>query len=241
MKLIKVKGIVIREVPYKDNDKIITILTDTYGKISCLAKGAKKTNSALLASSQFLVYSEFVLYKGSKFYHVNSASIINMFYDLRMDFDKLEIAFLLTKLISLVTDEYQDTNNILILFLNTLYLLQQGKKDKKLVITVFKIRLFCILGFTPRIDRCNKCGHALIEKENKNEIYYDYVSNVFCCGDCAKKEDMKRYIQISHQTVIAIRYVSLTDIRKIFSFIIEDLDNFYLFGQVYADAMTNGI
>ena len=45
MKLIKVKGIVIKEVPYKDNDKIITILTDTLGKISCLAKGAKKTNS----------------------------------------------------------------------------------------------------------------------------------------------------------------------------------------------------
>lgn len=241
MKLIKVKGIVIREVPYKDNDKIITLLTDTYGKISCLAKGAKKTNSGLLASSQFLVYSEFVLYKGSKFYHVNSASIINMFYDLRMDFDKLEIAFSLTKLISSVTDEYQDTSNILILFLNTLYLLQQGKKDKKLVITVFKIRLFCILGFAPRIDKCSMCGQALIQKENKKDIYYDYVSNVFCCGECIKNSDKKRYIQISHQTVIAIRYVVLTQIRKIFSFNIEDLDNFYLFGQVYTDTMTNGI
>ena len=42
MKLIKVKGIVIREVAYKDNDKIITILTDTIGKVSAIAKGAKK-------------------------------------------------------------------------------------------------------------------------------------------------------------------------------------------------------
>ena len=90
MKLIKIKGIVIKETSYKDNDKIITLLTDTYGKISCMAKGAKKTNSPILANCQYLVYSEFVLYKGTNFYHVNSASIINMFYKLRTDFENLQ-------------------------------------------------------------------------------------------------------------------------------------------------------
>lgn len=241
MKLIKVKGIVIKEVPYKDNDKIITILTDTLGKISCLAKGAKKTNSPLLASSQFLVYSEFVLYKGSKFYHVNSANMINMFYDLRVDFDKLEIAFSLTKLVSNVTDEYQDTSKILVLLLNTVYLLQEEKKDKRLVITVFKIKLFCLLGFMPRADKCNICGRVLLDNEKHGNIYYDYVSNTFCCAECTIGKDKKRYIEVAESTVIAIRYVSLTTMKKIFSFNIENLDNFYLFGQVYTDAMTNGI
>lgn len=242
MKLIKTKGIVIKEVPYKDNDKIITILTDNLGKISCIAKGSKKTNSPLLASSQFLVYSEFVLYKGAKFYHVNSANIINMFYDLRVDFDKLDIVFSLTKIISNVTDEYQDTSDILILFLNTIYLIQEGSKDKRLVITVFKIRLFCILGFTPNIQKCSCCGHALIDKEKKDsEIYYDYVSNIFCCYECIKNNDKRRYIKVNESTIIAIRYVAMTNIRKIFSFNITDIDNFYLFGQVYTDAMLNGI
>ena len=60
MKLFKVKGIVIKEIQYKDNDKIITLLTDEFGKISCLAKGAKKNNSPLLAACQLFVYSEFV-------------------------------------------------------------------------------------------------------------------------------------------------------------------------------------
>ena len=64
MNLIKVKGIVIKEISFKENDKIITLLTDNLGKISCIARGAKKTNSTLLACSQFLVYSEFVLFKG---------------------------------------------------------------------------------------------------------------------------------------------------------------------------------
>lgn len=241
MKLIKVKGIVIKEVPYKDSDKIITILTDKLGKISCLARGAKKTNSSLLASSQYLVYSEFVLYKGSKFYHVNSAYIIKTFYDLRVDFDKLEVAFSLTRLISSVTDEYQDTAQILILFLNTIYLLQEGKKEKRLIVTVFKIKLFCLLGFTPRIDKCNMCGQVLFDGTKHDEIYYDYVMNVFCCKNCIGNKDKKRYIMVNEATVIAVRYISLTAMKKIFSFSISDLDNLYLFGQVFTDTMTNGI
>ena len=79
MKLFKVKGIVIKEIQYKDNDKIITLLTDEFGKISCLAKGAKKNNSPLLAACQLFVYSEFVLYKGTSFYHINSAETIDFF------------------------------------------------------------------------------------------------------------------------------------------------------------------
>ena len=103
MKLIKVKGIVIREITYKDNDKIITILTDGLGKVSAIAKGAKKTNSPYLASSQFLVYSEFVLYQNTGYYYLNSAESINTFYNLRIDLDKLQLVFDMTKLINIVT------------------------------------------------------------------------------------------------------------------------------------------
>ena len=92
MKLCKTKGIVIKETSYSDNDKILTVLTEKFGKISCMAKGARKTNSSLLAPSQFLVYSEFVLYKGSNFYHINSAEVINTFYSLKTDYDKLKEA-----------------------------------------------------------------------------------------------------------------------------------------------------
>ena len=74
--LIKVKGIVIKETTYKENDKIITLLTDDLGKIACIARGAKKTNSPILANAQYLVYSEFVLYKSRNFYYVNDEKVL---------------------------------------------------------------------------------------------------------------------------------------------------------------------
>lgn len=243
MKLIKVKGIVIKEIPYKDNDKIVTLLTDTLGKISCLARGAKKNNSPILASSQYLVYSEFILYKGTNFYHINSATVINTFYNFRVDFDKLQIAFELTKILQIVTDENQDTSKILSLFLNTIYMLDVSQKESRLITTSFKIKLFCLLGFAPNISKCSFCDKKITEKnENeKLEIYYDYVSNSFCCSDCIEGKDKKRYIMLTESTIIAIRYVILTTMNKIFSFELKDVNNFSLFGQVYTDTMINGM
>lgn len=244
MRLIKVKGIVIKEIPYKDNDKIVTILTDSLGRISCMARGAKRTNSPILANCQYLVYSEFVLYKGKNFYHINSASVINTFYDFRIDFDKLQIAFELTRLLQMTTDENQDTSKILTLFLNTIYVIEKYDKNKRLVETAFKIRLFSLLGFSPRVEKCHQCGKLFSEdKENlsQNGIVYDYVSNVFSCSNCASQIDKRRCIKIQESTLIAIRYVLLTEMKKIFSFELKDIDNFVLFGQVYTDAMTNGI
>lgn len=241
MNLIKVKGIVIREVQYKDNDKIITILTDTLGKISCIARGAKKTNSPILANSQYLVYNEFVLYKNKNFYYINSASIVDTFYNLRVNLDKLEIVFELTKILQRVTDENEDTTDILKLFLNTLYILNKLDKNNDLIVATFKIKLFCLLGFMPRIEKCAQCGQAFGNIDVKDRVYYDYVSNIFCCGECIKSKDKRRYIEINRITLIAIEYIMKSDIKKVFSFELKDISGIKLFSQVYSDAMLGGI
>ncbi len=240
MKLIKVKGIVIREVTYKDNDKIITILTDSLGKVSAIAKGAKKTNSPLLASSQFLVYSEFVLYQNTGYFYLNSASVINTFYNLRVDFDKLQLVFDITKLLNLVTDENQDCEKILQLFLNTIYVLDKMDKDKRLIINAFKIKLFALLGFAPRQDKCTSCSKPLLE-ENEEFVYYDFIDNVFLCEECRKAVDKKRIIRISKATYNAIFYVMRVEVKKIFSFELKSYTDFELFGQVFTDAMISGL
>lgn len=241
MKLIKVKGIIIKEVNYQDNDKIITILTDELGKVSCMAKGSRKINSPILANSQYLVYSEFVLFKGSKFYYVNSADIINTFYKLRTDFDKLQTVFELTKLLFNVTDENQDTKNILKLFLNTIYIIDTMDIKVEFIIAIFKIKLLSLLGFAPRMDKCS-CKESFFDELNKNEfIYYDCTNNVFLCENCAKKENNRKFLKINNYTYIAIKYVMNAEIKKIFNFKLKDSNEFEIFSKVYLDNITNGI
>ena len=240
MKLIKVKGIVIRESTYKDNDKIITILTDSIGKVSVIAKGAKKTNSPYLASSQYLVYSEFVLYQNTGYFYLNSASVINTFYNLRIDLDKLQIVFELTKLINSVTDENQDCEKILKLFLNTIYALDKLDKDKKLIVNAFKIKLFTLLGFAPRQDKCANCSKLLLVAEEEF-VYYNYVDNVFLCENCKGVGDSRNVIRLTKATFNAIFYVIRSDLKKMFSFELKNYTDFELFGQVFTDTIFSGI
>ncbi len=49
MGIINTKGIIISENNTGDFDKMLTILTPGLGKIGCLAKGARKPKSLLMA------------------------------------------------------------------------------------------------------------------------------------------------------------------------------------------------
>ena len=46
-RLVKTKGIVLSEVNFSESDKMLTVLTPDLGKISCVAKGARKMQSTL--------------------------------------------------------------------------------------------------------------------------------------------------------------------------------------------------
>lgn len=230
MKLFRVRGVVIKEIPYKENDKIITLMTDTLGKISCMAKGAKKTNSPLLAPCQFLVCSEFVLYKGTSFYHINSAEIVDTFYKLRTDYDKLEIAYHITKILNTLTYENQESDGTLSLFLNTIYLIENTDKLASYIKSVFKLKLLALLGYSPNIVRCESCNIKMIEKDNNQKnFYYSFITNTAICNQCydnimqkSKNGGIpKTYNKILEATFYAISYVISSDIKKVYSFEIK--------------------
>lgn len=243
MRLFKVKGIVIKEVQYKENDKIITIMTDKLGKISCLAKGAKKNNSPILASSQFLVYSEFLLYKGTNFYHINSAEMLESFYSLRTDYDKLEKAFEVSKLLNKLAYEEDEETEIMSLFLNTLYIIENKDKHFDLVRNTFLLKLLCLLGYAPRLYKCSCCNEKMFNDKSSKDTryYYDRTNNSAVCELCYNKVitnnkmDIRKYKEIGEGTLYSLLYVIASDTKKIFSFDIKGktLDEFSDFVNEY--------
>lgn len=231
MRIFKVKGIVIKEMVYKETDKIITLMTDKFGKISCMAKGAKKNNSPILASSQFLVYSEFLLYKGTNFYHINSAEMLESFYSLKTDYDKLEKAYEVTKTLNKLAYENEDSEDLLSLYLNTLFVISSKDKDFKLIHSIFKLKAMCLTGYTPHIYKCSKCNEILATKDRVLVTYFDKTNNKCECENCYKKgsenitisnKKIKKYRNITDSILVAMLYVISSRVKKVFSF---DLDN----------------
>ncbi len=61
-----VHGIVLREVAYKESDKILTVLTDKNGQMTVSARGSRKKGGGVSAAAQLLIWSEMTLseYRG---------------------------------------------------------------------------------------------------------------------------------------------------------------------------------
>ena len=210
MKLVKTKGIIIAEHNVSDFDKMLTILTPNLGKIECLAKGSRKPKSLLLAGSQFLCFGEYILYKGSDNYSMNSCEIIELFYKIRIDLDKLKYATYITKIVSDVTTQNQNNYKVLQLYLNTLYVIAETDKEIELVTSIFRIRLMSVIGFRPQIEECVSC------KRKEELTHFSIKDSGFKCSACAKQDSGA--IEITQTTKDALRYIILADAKKIYSF-----------------------
>ena len=210
MKTVKTKGIIIAEKIMSDFDKMLTILTPNMGKIECVAKGARRPKSLLMAGTQFLCFGDYLLYKGSENYSMNSVETIELFYNIRTDLDKLKYAVYITKIVNDVTTENQNNYKVLQLYLNTLYVISNTDKDLELVTSIFRLRLLSIIGYRPEIKECKTC------KQTENITKFSIKDNGFKCEACGKQD--KGAIGMSETTKDAIKYIILADAKKIYSF-----------------------
>lgn len=90
-------------------------------------------------------------------------------------------------------------------------MLAETKEDPEWIISIFKLRLICILGFMPRIHNCSSaCG------EKEQLLYFSIRDNGLKCAICAKQDTS--VIQIASGTKDAIKYIVLAPAKKLFSF-----------------------
>ena len=227
MGIIKTTGIVILESNMGDFDKMVTILTPDIGKIGCAVKGARKPKSTLMAGSQFLSFSNFVLFSGPNSYNVNSLETIEVFYNIRNDINKLNYASHICKIINDVTYENQNTYNILQLLLNTLYMISESDLDLDFILSVFNFRLMHYLGFTPKLGKCANCD------DSENIAYFSIQNSGFECEPCSRTD--KSAISINEDTFNAIKYIISSHAKKIFSFKVseESLKQLKLISSLY--------
>lgn len=227
MSLVRTQGIVIGEVNTGEADKILTIFTNKHGKIQAAFKGARRPKSNLIACSQFLVFSDFIFFKGKDLYKVNSCEVIETFYNIRNDLIKLTYASYAAEVIREVIHENLPSYRVLQLFLNTLFTLSETDKSPELIIRAFEFRLMSLIGYKPRVDNCAKCG------QDKECLYFSFEKNGLVCSEC--EQGLTGAISISEGTARALRYVIKSDIKKLFSFSVPEsvLKELRIISEIY--------
>lgn len=221
MAYIKTRGMVVREIAAGEYDKILTVITDELGKISVSAKGVRRSGNRYSAGTQILSYCDWVLYKGKSTYILNSCEIIHSFYEIRQDVTLLAYTAHMLDIISDATYENQPAREPLTLLLHATHALAQKSRNPDLVIRVFSLKLVQIMGYTPFLTGCCKCGTKAIDN-----IYFSYDDCGFLCENC--KNQVENNIEIEPGTAKALIYVICAGIREAFSFDLapETLRNF---------------
>ncbi|MDF2523933.1 MAG: repair protein RecO [Clostridiales bacterium] len=228
MGYIRTNGIVIREVNTGEADKIITILSRSLGKISAFAKSARRTKSSLSAGSQFLCYSDYVLFKGKEMYSINTSDIIEPFYNIRNDMVKLTYCAHMVDILNDVIQEEQPSAKVLQLFLNTLHVLDKTDKSPELLIRIFEVRFLTILGYAPQVTSCINCG-----SEELTEQVFSFDKCGILCSNCRKKDSNS--MSMSTGVVKALQHIVYSRIKDLFSFSLSDqvLDELSKFSRRY--------
>lgn len=205
-------ALVLRETKYKEADRILTLLTDTDGKITAKARGALRKSSKLSAATQQLTYSEMTLFGNKGRYTVNEASIKEPFTGLRTDIAKFALGSYFAECLDALTVEDQPDAPMLQLGLNSLYALSNDLHEPEKIKAVFEIRLMCLSGYEPDLSACAVCG-----REEPEEPILSLESGCTICRRC-RQAKLGDAVPLCTPSLAALRYAVNAAPKQIFSF-----------------------
>ncbi len=210
----KTEGLVLRETEYKDADKLLTVLTKDRGKLTLRARGVRSKSSRLKSGCQLLAYSEFTVFENRGQQLIDEAVPIALFMNLRKDIEQLSLASYFAQVAEVLSQEDYPDPELLSLCLNALYALSELNKPQMLVKAAFELRAACQTGYLPNLEGCDLCG-------NRDPDRFLVSAGSLQCSGCLSDAEGLR-LPVHRGALAALRYISSCDLKRLFSFRINE-------------------
>ena len=221
MAIITVSGIVTRFTNYKENDRILTILTSESGRIDCKARGCRKPTSPLLACAETFVYGDFELYGSGGKNILNACTVRETFFPIRQDIMRFAAGTSMLQLSAETAQENEESRDLFLLLYHALSFLSYGKSDPRDLFCCFLIRFLDLAGFRPSITSCTGCGKDVRGERN---LSFSPERGGTLCADCSN----------GGKTVSAIM---LEAMRRMLVMPLEEMDRVRLPGEMGSDIL----
>ena len=203
----KTKAIIIKAIDYKENDKLIWAYCEELGKITFIAKGAKKSKSKNLSLTLPLCFGEYIFFKGRNLYNLQEGKIINSFQGLLNNLDKLTYSSYVCELIDICVQDAEVNKELFRDFITCLYLLNTDAMDYELLIRAFELRLLSATGYGLEFDKCCICKKTIGTSDYISLSHFGGV-----CVECNKEHGL----YISKAGYNALRFLNNTSMDKIY-------------------------
>lgn len=202
----RTEAIVIRTFDYKETHKIVTLFSKQFGKISVIAQGAKKPKSRNGAITQMFIQGEFLLRVGKGLGTLQQGDVIHSFRKIREDLFMTAYASYMAELTYRVIEEKTPLPFIYDQFFQSLTAIEQGK-DKEVITMMYEMKLYPLLGITPRLNACQSCGTT------ENLMYFSVGDGGVLCDGCGKRDAYSTLL--SPQIIKLMRLFSEVDLKRV--------------------------
>ena len=156
----KTEGVVIRQIPLGEADRILTLYTPDMGKIRAVAKGVRRTKSKLGGHLELLTRVVVSASVGRNLDIVNEAQVIQSFRALREELSSLTKALYLAELVDAFSVEHSANDSVYRLLLAALDQLE-ATEQADLLLRHFELHLLDYSGYRPELYSCVECRSDL--------------------------------------------------------------------------------
>lgn len=216
--VINTKGLILKYCDLNDNDRLFTIYCPEEGKITAMSKGIRSHKHKDFAALQQFCYSELTIDNSRGLGYINSAQIINNFYDMRTSVEKVSFASYFTDLVSSLSDELIYDEEFFKFILNSLFMVANSHKKPDMLTelfrlkSIFELKLLAVSGYMLQVSECENCHTA------KDLTHFDVFSGSAVCSDCDEKGYGSQLVEVDSSVLGVIDFINQSDYRGVFSF-----------------------
>ncbi|MBI2879335.1 MAG: DNA repair protein RecO [Candidatus Rokubacteria bacterium] len=180
MSLIKTQGIVIGRRALGERDRLVTFYTRELGKLSGVARGARRGRSRFGAALELFTWGELVAFEPAQrdLVRIDHFDVHRPFQALREDLERLGQGAAMVEALARLTAERDPHPALFGLLLRGLRALERGSPRR--VHLAFTLRLLDLLGHRPRLDRCLGCRRPV----GAGAWSFDAIQGRLACARC---------------------------------------------------------
>lgn len=155
------EAIVLRARPFGESDKIVSFFTRNHGKLTGIAKGAKRSRRRFVNSLEpfSLVTLRFEERPQWSLVFIHGCELQTVCKRLRTSLEGIALASYFVELVDELTREREDSQAVFEHLKSALLLLDSGLSGAPFV-SYFELRLLKLAGYQPSLEACTYCGET---------------------------------------------------------------------------------
>lgn len=150
MQIETIEAINLKVIPYSESSKIVHVYSKEYGKISLLAKGAKRTKTRFSGRLESFSHNNYTIIKKEGLSLVTEVFTKQSFPNIMKNYEKLQVAYNLIFFVYKIGIEAVNSDKLFQLLLKELVNLDfEDNFDLNEILSNFKLKLLQIEGLLP--------------------------------------------------------------------------------------------